>query len=341
MAGHTATHAVVIAQTYTQGSHIGLNWFVVPLRDTVTGKPLPGVDVGDLGHKVGHQGVDNGWIQFHQVRIPRTYMLSRWCSVDQNGQVSHTATNPVVMYATLIPERIGLVPMTCALAIQALIITSRYGVVRRQGGRQIMDYQSHYAKLIPATAFMYMAQNSLEVLDEQLKLLMVTGDSNKMDPKKYVDHMSDMHCISAALKGMSGFYCMEILETCRRACGGHAYSTYNALGSLMNDLSVMTTGGGDNVVLLQQAAHHLLGLISNNKKRHPVLQYKSSTDYLKRAKELLAKEKWQVGNMSECVNNLELMEEAIQTILIKKVSKKKIHQLSCMLLTSFLFFRNS
>lgn len=37
--------------------------------------------LGDIGAKVGRAGLDNGWIQFSQVRVPRDNMLSRWAKV--------------------------------------------------------------------------------------------------------------------------------------------------------------------------------------------------------------------------------------------------------------------
>lgn len=319
LVGHTATHTVALAQTVIHGKNVGLNWFIVQLRNTVTGEAMPNVQVGDVGHKVGHQGVDNGWIQFRQVRVPRTNMLSKWASINRQGEFT-PAPNPAVMYATLIPERIQLASACIVLASQALTIASRYGVVRRQGNKnqQIMDYQSHYVKLLPAVAFMHMTQGAIDTVNQQFGILTAGGE---MDPMIYLNHMGDMHCISASMKGLTGAYCAEILEICRRSCGGHAYSTYNAIGAIIGDFGVMTTGGGDNVVLLQQAARFILHLFTQKMEYddYPELKYKSSTDYIKYAKELLPKETWSVTSVSDCVKDLGLIEEAIFTILVKRV----------------------
>lgn len=60
--GKTATHAIVYAQLYTpDGDCHGLNAFVVPLRDGKTMSAFPGVIVGDLGEKIGLNGIDNGF----------------------------------------------------------------------------------------------------------------------------------------------------------------------------------------------------------------------------------------------------------------------------------------
>jgi acyl-CoA oxidase len=326
MAGQTATHTVLIAQTVIHGKNVGLNWFVVQLRDTKTGQLEPNIQAGDIGSKVGHQGTDNGWIQFRSKRIPRRNMLTKWVDMDRHGEFT-PAPNPAVMYATLIPERISLVTITLALVTQALTIATRYSVVRRQGNKnqQIMDYQSHYVKLLPSISFMYIVQNSLATLDKHFAVLTAGGDIDQM---VYLNHMGDMHAISASLKGLSGAYATEILEICRRSCGGHAYSAYNALGNLIGDFGVMTTGGGDNVVLLQQATRYLLYRLSQKLEHddYPELKYESSCHYITRAKELLEEDTWSVKVISDSVIDFSLIEEALHAILIKRVNGKFIFQ---------------
>lgn len=59
--GSIANHAVVFAQLYTaDGRGHGLHAFVVPIRDQVTHQTFPGVTVGDMGQKLGQNGIANG-----------------------------------------------------------------------------------------------------------------------------------------------------------------------------------------------------------------------------------------------------------------------------------------
>ncbi|KAG2217625.1 hypothetical protein INT45_008078 [Circinella minor] len=318
--GQTSTHAVVISQTVIKGEHKGHNWFIVQLRDKVTGELMPGVHIGDIGKKVGHDGVDNGWIQFRGVRIPRSNMLQKWVQLERDGSYT-PAPNPAVMYATLIPERLSLIIVTTQLVGQALTIATRYGVVRRQGSKneQIMDYQSHYSQLIPAISFMYMVKSAASTIDSQFEVLTAGGEMNPVD---YLNHMGDMHAVSACLKGLTGWYGSEILETCRRACGGHAYSAYNGIGQIIGDWGVMTTGGGDNVVLLQQTARILVYRLEQKLENdeYPELKFKSSTHYILRAKEYLATPSWPVHDVTDAIKNLRLLEDGLNAILVKRLN---------------------
>lgn len=72
--------ALVFAQTIVNKKNEGVNAFLVPIRDTNL-KALPGVEIRDMGLKMGLNGVDNAALFFQNVRIPRTSMMNKYNQV--------------------------------------------------------------------------------------------------------------------------------------------------------------------------------------------------------------------------------------------------------------------
>jgi acyl-CoA oxidase len=77
--------ATVFARLITKGTDYGIHAFLVPIRDMKTHEPCPGVEIGDCGEKVGLNGIDNGWIKFTNVEIPRENLLNRFSDVHPDG----------------------------------------------------------------------------------------------------------------------------------------------------------------------------------------------------------------------------------------------------------------
>lgn len=75
--GHTANYCIVIAQLYTKGVCHGIHPFIVQLRDEETHMPMPGIQIGEIGAKLGFNSVNNGFLGFKNVRIPREQMLMK------------------------------------------------------------------------------------------------------------------------------------------------------------------------------------------------------------------------------------------------------------------------
>ena len=74
--GETATHASVFAQLITpDGENHGLHNFLVPIRNAKTMLPYPGVIIGDMGPKIGLNGVDNGFLMFDHYKVIYIYSL--------------------------------------------------------------------------------------------------------------------------------------------------------------------------------------------------------------------------------------------------------------------------
>ncbi|CAI2163913.1 16763_t:CDS:10 [Funneliformis geosporum] len=240
MAGQTATHTIALCQTIVNGKMYGVNWFIVQLRDQKNGRLLTGVTAGDMGEKYGRNGLDNGWIQFSHVRIPRTNMLMRWAKVTQEGKYIPSA-NPTISYSTLIGERLTVLPGAVSTFGQILTIACRYGCVRKQGANdeQIMDYQSHYVRLMPCVASTYIIEIVNRMIMNKWQEIMKLVQTNQ---EEFASYLPDMHAISTGLKATVTWWGCEVLERVRRSLGGHAYSSYNAIAGAIGDWGVVTTG---------------------------------------------------------------------------------------------------
>ena len=71
--GHTATHAVVYANLIIKGRNKRVHAFMVALRNLDDHKPLEGIEVGDIGPKLGYNSMDNGFARFTHVKVPREH----------------------------------------------------------------------------------------------------------------------------------------------------------------------------------------------------------------------------------------------------------------------------
>ena len=85
--GQCATHASVFAQLYdANGECKGLHTFLVPVRDPNTLLAYEGVRIGDMGAKLGLNGLDNGWLQFTNYPVERGTLLNRNVIFTEKGE---------------------------------------------------------------------------------------------------------------------------------------------------------------------------------------------------------------------------------------------------------------
>ena len=69
--GKTCTHVVLTGRLIIDSKDYGPHHFIVQVRDLETHKALPGIEVGDIGPKFGINGIDNGYLNFVNVVIPK------------------------------------------------------------------------------------------------------------------------------------------------------------------------------------------------------------------------------------------------------------------------------
>ena len=252
--------AVVFAQLITRGVNHGVHAFYVPIRDDEGF--LPGVGGEDDGLKGGLNGIDNGRLHFDNVRVPRLNLLNRYGDVAEDGTYSSSIASPgrrfFTMLGTLVQGRVSLDGAATVVSKLAMTIAITYGSQRRQftatsdsQEEVILDYQRHQRRLLPRLATTYAMSFAHEVF--LAKFNDVFSGAHDTD-----DDRQDLETLAAALKPLSTWTALDILQEAREACGGNGFLVENRLTSLRADLDVYVTFEGDNNVLLQLVAKRLL-----------------------------------------------------------------------------------
>lgn len=269
-AAHSATHCSVYARLIVDGKDYGVKTFVVPLRDSAHNL-LPGVSVGDIGAKMGRDGIDNGWIQFSSVRIPRFFMLQKFCQVSREGEVTLPPLEQLA-YSALLGGRVSMVMDSYRWSARFATIALRYAIARRQfksasqkdgTETQLLNYPLHQRRLFPLLAQSYVFSAGSWKLDHAIYDILNTLDkaveqNNIGAIMKAVGFLKGLFVDSAALKSTSTWLTADCIDQARQSCGGLGYSSYNGFGKGYNDWVVQCTWEGDNSVLAMSVGKPLV-----------------------------------------------------------------------------------
>ena len=242
---------------------LGPHLFLVPIRSLTTHRPLPGVTVGDIGPKAygGFACMDNAYIKFDNVRIPRTNMLMRFSELARGGKYTK-AKHDKVSYGSMVTLR-AAIPETIGWVLGKAVTTAiRYCITRRQftspgeqSGReiQVIDYASVKHRLFPilaqSYAFILCGREFWKQYTQMQEALVTKGDTSILP---------EIHSLSTALKVATTNDAVKGMEDARRAMGGHGFSWMSGVGGWCANYMPSQTYEGDNYVIAQQTARGLL-----------------------------------------------------------------------------------
>ena len=124
--GLTATQMVVIADLIVKGRSHGPHAFLMPLRDA-QGQLTRGVSVGDMGSKTIANDLDNAWISFDSVHIPRACMLDRFATIE--GADTYVSRGGETMRLEVIGQRL-LTGRMCISQAALVFARTLFGTTR-------------------------------------------------------------------------------------------------------------------------------------------------------------------------------------------------------------------
>ncbi|OCT44470.1 Peroxisomal acyl-coenzyme A oxidase 1 [Cladophialophora carrionii] len=272
--GRTANHAIVVAQLMlptgrtTSGSpeyrKVGVQPFIVQVRDMKTHQPFEGIVIGDIGPKYGYAPMDNAYMLFDHFRIPHSAMLCRYATLDPETGVYSKPKNPGVVYGSLTEARSRIVMHARLVLARAVTVAVRYTCVRRQFKgdddlpstrgceTSVLDYSTVQIRILPLLATTFAFHFSGKKMKE-----VFTSTRQEVAEGNFA-RLADLHSMSSGLKSLCTDLAANGIETCRRALGGHGYGGYSGLKQLNDDYLSKPTVEGDNWMITQQVAKYLL-----------------------------------------------------------------------------------
>lgn len=88
-----------------------------------------GVEIGEIGPKLGMKGVNNGFLGFDNVRVPRKNMLMKNAKVLEDGTYVK-APSALLTYGTMMFVRVVIIRDMANYLSKAVTIVTRYSAVR-------------------------------------------------------------------------------------------------------------------------------------------------------------------------------------------------------------------
>ncbi|CAH1130846.1 unnamed protein product [Ceutorhynchus assimilis] len=306
--GQMATHAIVYAQLVTENINHGLHCFVVPVRDPKTLLAYPGIIVGDMGEKIGLNGIDNGFLLFNNYEIPRENLLNKLGDVTDDGQYITSFKDPNKRHGAALGSlslgRVAITGICESYGSKAITIAVRYAGVRKQFGPDddnevaLLEYQTHQYRLLPYLAAVYVVRifsTRLSELQYQFSIASVLGN----DTANLPDWGMELHAVSSASKPIAGWTMKEAIQESREACGGHGYLKAAGIGDIRNDHDANMTYEGENHILIQQTSNWLLKMWPLVVKRQKISTPMKSADFLTNGMDILLNSKFPAKNIEE------------------------------------------
>lgn len=202
----------------------------MPIRDEKTLEPFAGIIVGDLGEKIGLNGVDNGFVLFNNYRIPKEFLLARNGDVSDDGQyispIKNNKKRIGASFGALSGGRVNICGISTVYLIKAISIATRYSASRTQfkdddavDELPILEYQSQQYRLLPHLS---------TAIVQKVFTMWFACTFNEFSKSFFTGEIvpyvgNEIHALSSASKPVCTWAVRDAIQDCREATGGHGY----------------------------------------------------------------------------------------------------------------------
>ncbi|KAJ7705262.1 acyl-CoA dehydrogenase/oxidase C-terminal [Mycena rosella] len=263
--GYSSSHAIVMARLLIAERDYGVHPFIVQLRSLEDYTPSVGVELGDVGLKVGHNSSDNGYAIFTHLCVPRTHLLMGTAQVLRDGTYV-AGPHDKLVYSTMLFARKAIIDTVYLQLAQAVTIAIRYSVVREQGNLQ---FDASDSREIPILAFKSQNYRLFVLMARAFALLFASRRGAKIYDEMIASRASGnhralapAHANIAGLKAYVTQTTADGVEDARKCCGGHGYLDMSGFTNIVTTATAMATLEGENFVMYQQTARFLIKSVS-------------------------------------------------------------------------------
>jgi acyl-CoA oxidase len=260
-----AQWAVVFAQLYIAGNNEGVHAFLVRIRNEDM-STVSGVDIEDIGMKMGLNGIDNARLAFDHLRIPRESLLNRYSDVSPEGVFTSTVSKRrdrfLKVADRLLSGRICIAAMSMGAMKLMSVGIIRFFTQRLSTGptgdndTPIFDYQLQQNAIFPLIA---------KTLCLNITLNFIRGEFHK-GPSELVKW-----CCS--IKAMVVHTFERLSSVGRERMGGMGFLSCNRMGAGIEAAQSGFTAEGDASVLQQKVAKDLLTDVMKGQRTPLELKY--------------------------------------------------------------------
>lgn len=246
-----SNHIVVFAKLIVNGKDYGSQAFFIQVRDLDTHKVLEGIEVGDIGPKLGYATKDNGYMSFNKLHIPLDSLLGRFITVDKKGNVTKRG-NPKILYGGMMEMRTKLLAISSTVLMRCAHIATRYSYIRTQFKDKtgdeipIIKYQMQQDKLTKQIVRGYaMSVSAYEVARQ------VVANEAKISKGNF-SNLQHLHVLICGHKAIHTEYATYGIQYMIRACGGHGFNAFSGMtGYFVEQFPDMILEGENSVLFLQ------------------------------------------------------------------------------------------